>query len=68
MTWRNKPPTEKQLNYIQLLSDEYGCEFTGKTRGEACDFLDYWTKIDEQRCKEDSWYFECLHENAGDRI
>ena len=68
MNWRNKPPTEKQLEYIKALSNQYGCEFIGTTRGEACDFLDHWGEIDHREIQLESWYFEALHENAGDRI
>lgn len=35
--WRNLPPTEKQLELISEL--QWMCEFKGKTRGEASDFI-----------------------------
>ena len=68
MSWRNKLPTEKQLGYIKALSDQYGCKFTGTTRGEACDFLDHWCEIDRRENELEGWYFACYHEDAGDRI
>ena len=39
MGWRNKQPTLKQLQLIEALELDCGVEFTGKTRGEACDYI-----------------------------
>lgn len=38
--WSVKEPTEKQMNLIKCMQ-EFGCPlFEGKTRGEACVYID----------------------------
>lgn len=66
--WRDDKPTYKQLNYIKELEDEYGCSFTGTTKGEASDFINTWAEHDRKRRELDGFYQECLHGEAGDRI
>lgn len=39
-SWRDLPPTEKQLQLIEELKDQSPYEFEGKTRGEASDYID----------------------------
>lgn len=67
MSWRNEKPTEKQLALIRNLEKDYR-NFIGKTRGEASDYIDEALEVFRRRDEEESWYMECLHENAGDRI
>lgn len=38
-SWRNLPPTEKQLQLISDLKDQSPYEFCGNTREDACDFI-----------------------------
>ena len=64
MSWRDDKPTEKQLAYIIELHEfsEYPLPvFTGKTKGEACDYIGRYSKIAHTRVMS-------LHEDAGDRI
>ena len=47
MNWRDKEPTEKQLQFIadiQEFSPYSSPLFTGKTRGEASDYIDKYGK------------------------
>ena len=40
--WRDKPATERQLDYIEFIQ-EFACsapEFDGITRGEASEYID----------------------------
>ena len=39
MGWRSKSPTARQLQLIEALELDCGVEFTGTTRGEACDYI-----------------------------
>ena len=39
-SWRELPPTEKQLQLIEELKEQSCYEFNGKTRGEASDYID----------------------------
>lgn len=41
--WRNLPPTKKQLEVISEL--QWLCEFKGKTRGEASDFISKYLEL-----------------------
>lgn len=48
MTWRDKEPTEKQLECIATMMEfsPYPLpQFTGTTRGEASDYIDKWGKL-----------------------
>jgi len=67
-SWRNDPVTEKQINLIMQMEEDAGMNgaipllpFTGKTKGEASDW------IDENMGKQFE-SFNCDHEDAGDRI
>lgn len=51
--WRHDNPSCKQMEYIRAIELELGVEFTGKTKGEASDFIashkeDYDKKIAER--------------------
>ena len=64
--WRNDPATEKQLAYIeemQEFSDFPIPRFTGRTKGEASDYIDRWSKTAHER-----FDFEGHYDNYGDRI
>jgi hypothetical protein len=43
LTWRDKKPTKKQLDYIAYIQEFDAYQnvpaFKGATRGEACDFI-----------------------------
>jgi len=55
--WRDKEPTEKQLQFIANMEEfsEYPLEhFTGKTRGEACDWITRYKDL----AFESSWAIE----------
>lgn len=46
-TWRDEPATEKQISYCHELSEHspYNIpQFTGKTKGEASDYIDKYSK------------------------
>lgn len=44
--WRTLPPTDKQL---QLISEmQWLCEFKGKTRGEAADFISKYLELQNE--------------------
>lgn len=48
MSWRDKEPTKKQLEeiaYIQEFSAYNPPLFTGKTRGEASDYIDKYGRL-----------------------
>ena len=48
MNWREKEPTQKQIEYIQSMMEFSGYpipRFTGTTRGEASDYIDKYEKI-----------------------
>ena len=76
MGWRNDPATEKQLQFAEIISDTLFCEpFTGKTKGEACDYItkhkpeyDEVSKEMNDFYTEYGWYFSGLHDDAGDRV
>lgn len=46
--WKNEPATEKQLAYIAEMQ-EFSTfpipKFTGTTKGEACNYIDKYSKI-----------------------
>lgn len=48
MSWRQEPITEKQKECIQAMK-EFACypipNFTGKTKGEASDFIDKYGEL-----------------------
>lgn len=50
--WRNDPHTEKQLNLI-LEMHEFSeiplPEYTGKTKGDAADFINKWISTSHER-------------------
>lgn len=51
MTWRDKEPTEYQLEYIEAILEfcEYQVPaFTGTTRGEASDYIAKYGKIAQE--------------------
>lgn len=56
--WRDLPPTQKQLDYIEYIRDfdAYGVapSFKGTTRGEAYDYI----KKYERYAYEDTWAIE----------
>ena len=43
--WKNEKPTYKQLNLIKDIEDEFRVKFTGKTKGEAVEYIDKWLTI-----------------------
>ena len=43
--WKNEKPTYRQLNLIKDIENEFGVEFTGKTKGEAAEYIDKWLTI-----------------------
>lgn len=48
MTWRDEPPTQRQLCHIAELNEfsPYPLPpFDGTTKGEASDYIDRWTKM-----------------------
>lgn len=52
MNWRNDPVTEKQINYIKEMnefSDFPIPKFTGKTKGEASDYINRYQKLAHER-------------------
>ena len=56
-TWRSKEPTEKQLQHImemQEFSPYPLTAFDGKTRGEAADYIDQYSKV----AHESTWAIE----------
>ena len=56
-SWRDKEPTQKQLNYIAEMREfsEYSFpEFYGKTRGEASDYINKYQKL----AHESAWAIE----------
>lgn len=64
--WRNEPATEKQLTYIaemQEFSDFHVPLFIGKTKGEASDYINRWSKLAHEAIDS------CGHsDNYGDRV
>ena len=56
--WRDLPPTQKQLKYIEYIRDfDTYCvapPFRGTTRGEACDYISKYAKY----AYEDAWAIE----------
>ena len=72
--WRNDPVTEKQLQFAKIISETVFCDpFTGKTKGEACDYISEHKSEYDEACKEmNDYYMELclgdLHEDAGDRV
>ena len=43
--WRDLPPTDKQLAYIRSFGNCIDCyDFKGTTRGDACDYIDRYSK------------------------
>lgn len=52
MNWQNDTVTEKQINYIKEMnefSDFPIPKFTGKTKGEASDYIDRYQKLAHER-------------------
>lgn len=52
LSWRQGPASEAQLAYIRDLQEmsEYPLPlFTGKTRGEASDYIDKWHRLAHER-------------------
>ena len=48
--WRNDNPSCKQLEYIRAIELELDVKFTGKTKGEASDFIaNHKDEYDEKR-------------------
>ena len=48
MGWRDDPITEKQMEYIQDMMEFTAYpipNFTGKTKGEAADYIDKYGKL-----------------------
>ena len=64
--WRNDPATDKQLAYImdmQEFSEFQLPPFTGKTKGEACDYISRYVELAHETTRN------LEHEdNYGDRI
>ena len=70
MSWRDDPVTEKQLNYIEQMQEDAGMNgaiplppFTGKTKGEACDYIS-----ENQNKVFESFDYYSHMDNYGDRI
>lgn len=64
--WRDDPATEKQLAYIEEMHEFSAFPipaFTGTTKGEACDFIDRWSKV-----AHEGFDFAGHADNFGDRI
>ena len=64
MSWRDEPPTTKQLKYIADMCEmsEYPLPlFTGTTKGEASDYISRWVGIAHELIYNP-------HEDGGDRI
>lgn len=71
MSWRDNPPTKNQLDYIKIIESIIPKKFTGKTKGEACDFISAFKETDKEMKEWDrisGEYQAIVHENAGDRI
>lgn len=68
--WRNEPMTEKQREFINTVKNDFK-DFHGKTKGEACDYIDEFMEYDKRRREEESWEAEAmwdsLHGDWGDR-
>lgn len=50
--WRSDPATEKQIAYIEEMQEFSEIPlplFTGKTKGDAADYIDKYIKIAHQR-------------------
>ena len=45
MNWKNDKPTNKQLNLIKDLENEFGEKFAGTTKGEAANYIRKWMKV-----------------------
>lgn len=61
--WADCPVSEAQLNYIREMQEmsEYPLPpFTGKTRGEASDYIDKWHRLAHERVDDSA-------DNYGDR-
>ncbi len=61
--WVDCPVSEAQLNYIREMQEmsEYPLPpFTGKTRGEASDYIDKWRRLAYERIDDSA-------DNYGDR-
>lgn len=51
MSWRDNPVTDKQYDFIGAICENLGVVFSGKTKGEASDFI-----------TKHKGMFECLKE------
>ena len=66
MEWKNKQPTLKQLQLIKALELDCGVEFTGKTRGEACDYISARLDdpgMDDRATEHEQWTPEAIFES-----
>lgn len=58
--WRSLPITDKQHDFIIELSDTYGApDFTGSTRGEACDYIKEYIDLYHYYESEMNWLDIC---------
>ena len=69
MDWRNKQPTQRQMELIRALSAHYHIPFKGTTRGEACAYITFFLGSEAKKEDKEPWAGEAIFESMwGDCI